>query len=115
MTSDLEAKRKLQIWRANTSTLLLNALKMKEGDREIHKKCVLDIVQDVFNALRRLSTSRENDLFDHILHLVKEALDLDKLISHGVAEIKWLYRPSMDVGHFDPDLMEPEPGQKKKK
>lgn len=82
LTSGFEVKRKFQIWRANTSTIILNALKMKEeGDREVHRIYISDTVSYALGALKPISKLRENDLNDHLLRLLNEALDLDKLIS----------------------------------
>ena len=67
-TSSLEAKRKFQRWRPSTSTLLLDVVKMNQGDNhEVHRECVKDKVQDVFEAFKPLSKSKDRDFFHHLL------------------------------------------------
>lgn len=109
LTSGLEAKRKFQIWRANTSTLLLDALEMEVlGDRRVARSYVLSRYPEIFRGLEPLSNLNGDDLKDRLLDLLNEALELDKLFSYQVAEVKWLYRSPKDLGQFDQDLMELE-------
>ncbi len=99
--TDLEAKRKFQMWRANTTTLLLDSMKSDQAnDHESHRKRIKDKVLDIYELLRPFSKSKGKDLRDQLFHLVDEALDLDKVISKQVAEVIW------DFGQFNQDSME---------
>lgn len=114
LISNLEAKRKFQMWKANTTTLLLDAIKAKQEDgHEAHRKCVEEIVQNIVEALRSISKSKDKDLRDQISHLIDEALDLDKLINSQVAEVTWLSDIRQNAERFNEDLMETEQGEKK--
>ena len=105
--TDLEAKRKIQMWRANTTTLLLDSMKSDQAnDHEPHRKWIKDKVLDIYELLRPFSKSKRKDLVDQLSHLVDEALDLDKVISKQVAEVIWDFGLQKGSGQFNQYLME---------
>lgn len=105
--TDLEAKRKLQMWRANTTTLLLDSMKSDQAnDHESHRKWIGNKVLDIYELLRPFSKSKRKDLIDQLSHLVDEALDLDKVISKQVAEVSWDFGLQKGSGQSNQDLME---------
>lgn len=105
--TDLEAKRKFQMWRANTTTLLLDSMKSDQAnDHESQRKWIKDKVLDIYELLRPFSKSKRKDLVDQLSQLVDEALDLDKVISKQVAEVIWDFGLEKGSGQFNQDLME---------
>lgn len=115
LTSNPEAKRKFQMWKANTTALLLEAFNAKQEDEhEVDRKCVQEVIQDIFESLRSISKSKDKDILrDQISRLIAEALDLDKLINSQVAEVTWVSDLRQNAGRFNEDLMETEQGEKR--
>lgn len=105
--TDLEAKRKFQMWRANTTNLLLDSMISDQAnDHESHRKWIMDKLIDIYELLRPFSKSKGKNLSDQLFHLVDEALDLDKVISKQVAEVIWNFGLETGSGQLNQDLME---------
>ncbi len=87
-----DAKRKFQMWRANTTGLLIDAEKSdRDEDHGAHRNINENKVKDLVQILRRVSKSSERDLDDQVSNIVSEALVIDKMISRQVAEVTWLF------------------------
>lgn len=104
--SDPEAKRKFQIWRANTTNLLLNSEKIDEGDdlRRLNEPLVKAICQ----SLSPFSKSKHQDLADVLFFIVQNAIDLDEMISMQLAEVIWYSDCENTSQHFRHDLQRGE-------
>lgn len=112
LSSGLEAKRKFQMWRANTTALLLDAKKLDlRKDHGAHQG-LNEKVEGICQSLRPFSKSKDNELIDQLFRIVNEALNLDMLISKQVAEIIWDSDLQRSSGHFDQDSMELWRGEK---
>ncbi|KAL8916995.1 MAG: hypothetical protein Q9172_006021 [Xanthocarpia lactea] len=86
----LEAIRKFQTWKANTTALLIDS--DEHGTHEkTHEKKVREMVQ----TLRHLTKASERDLENQIFNIVSEALLIDKLISRQVAEVTWQFHDDL--------------------
>lgn len=112
LASGLEAKRKFQMWRANTTTLLLDSKELEQRDNHGAPRRLNEKVESICESLRLFSKSRDKDLIDQLFRIVNEALNLDKLISKQVAEVIWDSDLHKDSGQFNQGLMEMWRGKK---
>lgn len=113
LASGLEAKRKFQMWKANTTTLLLDSKKLNQGNgREARRKLNENNLQDICKSLGPFSKSKDRELADQIFSIFNEALNLDKLISKQVAEVVWDFDPRKNSGQFNQDLAELNQGER---
>lgn len=111
--SDPDAKRKFQMWRANTTTLLLNSQKMDEGDGDRFLETLNEELHKVIcESLSPFSKSKYKDLADKVFFIVQNAINLDKMISMQIAEVSWYPDCENDTQHFSQDLMELQRGEK---
>ncbi|KAK0512136.1 hypothetical protein JMJ35_005264 [Cladonia borealis] len=84
-----EAKRKYQMWKANTSTLLVNALKLDREEGQDMSGTLKERAQDLCAQLAPLTKSKYRRFTAQIFDIIREALDLDQLLSKQVADIFW--------------------------
>ena len=80
------------MWKANTSTLLVDALKFdREEGQDIsgRLKEIKERAQGLCTQLVPLTELSSERLTAQILDIIKEALDLDQLLSKQVADIRW--------------------------
>lgn len=111
--SDPEAKRKFQMWRASTTTLLLNSIKMGQGDGDrIHRRFNEELDKVICESLSLFSKSKHKDLADKVFVIVHDAINLDKMISMQLAEVSWYSDCENNSQHFNQDLMELQRGEK---
>lgn len=103
LASDLEAKRKFQIWKANTTTLFLDSSGQRDG-HEASRKFIEGHVCYIYGLLKPLLKSNSDDLTTHLLNIINEALNLDKLICKQAAEVTW-DSTIKNSGQFDQDLV----------
>ncbi|KAL8863459.1 MAG: hypothetical protein Q9178_000140 [Gyalolechia marmorata] len=87
----LEAKRKFQTWKANTTTLLIDT----DDEHSTHRRNIDKIVREILQTLRHLSKASERDLDNQIFDIVSEALLIDKLINSQVAEVTWSFHDDL--------------------
>lgn len=106
LASGIEAKRKFQMWRASTTTLLLDAKKLDQRDDHGTHRGLNEKVESICESLRVFSKSKDKELIDQLFRIVNEALNLDKLISKQVAEVIWDSDLGKNSGQFNQDLME---------
>lgn len=111
--SDMEAMRRFQMWRATTTSLLLEAMKQDQGgDHGAHRRLNEDTVQYLRSLLGPFSRSKEKAFIEQLFKIVDEALSLDMLISQQAAEISWLCNAGNPARSFNPVLMELQRGEK---
>ena len=100
------------MWKANTSALLVDALKPDQEKGMIMSRKLHDRVQDLCTQLAPLTKSKYEGLETQIHEIIYEALDLDELFSKQVADIYW----TMGVGKpksFNEAIMELQQGEKR--
>ncbi|MCJ1268031.1 hypothetical protein MMC22_007917 [Lobaria immixta] len=112
LSSGLEAKRKFQMWRANTTGLLLDAKKLDPRDDHGAHQGLHEKVEGICQSLRPFSKSKDHELIDQLFRIINEALNLDTLISKQVAEIIWDSDLQRSSEQFDQDSMELWRGEK---
>ena len=110
---DQGAMRKFQTWKANTATLLTEALDRHGKTNEGARFALLDDeIDKICRFLDAFSESKYEDLEEQVSQIVDEACEMDIAISKQAAEVVWLQRRKQDSRLFDPELMELERGEK---
>ena len=107
-----EAKRRHQMWKANTSALLVDALKLDQGEGHDGSRKLRDKVHDLCMQLAPLTKSKYDGFETQISGIIDEALDLDQLLSKQVAEIYWTLGED-EPARFNEAIMEVQPGEKR--
>ena len=97
------------MWKANTSTLLVDALKL---DREDMSGTLIELVQELCAQLAPLTKSKHERIEKQMFEIIKEALDLDQLFSKQVAEIRWTFGAD-GPKRFDEASMELQQAEKR--
>ena len=77
------------MWKANTSALLVNALKTDPEKASCMSRNLREKTKDLCTLLAPLTRSKPEDVGTQISDITNEALDLDQLFSKQVAEIYW--------------------------
>lgn len=100
------------MWKANTSALLVDALKF-DGDRDdgIKNRKLKDKIRHLCGQLAPLTTSNPERIGAQMDEIIEKALDLDQLFSKQVAGISWVaarYKGRV----FDEEWMELQQGEK---
>lgn len=87
-----EAKRKFQMWKASTATLLLESETLDEssGHGSHRRPNERSLHDTICKLLSPFSKPKEKDFADQLFGILDEALNLDKLISKQAAEVIWL-------------------------
>ena len=79
-----------------------------EGDRRF----LDNEVKSICKYLILFSKSKDRDLNGQVFDIVKEAVELDKLISKQVAELQWLTLERNESRHLNAETMNVEQGKK---
>ena len=77
------------MWKANTSTLLVDVLKLDREEGQGISGRLKERAQGLCAQLAPLTKSRYENFTVQIFDIIKEALDLDQLFSKQVAQICW--------------------------
>lgn len=77
------------MWKANTSALLVDALKRDQENGQGIRRRLRDKIQHLCTQLAPLTKSKYEGFAAQLSEIIKEALDLDQLFSKQVAEIYW--------------------------
>ncbi|CAI6099255.1 unnamed protein product [Clonostachys chloroleuca] len=109
-----DANRKFHMWRANTSSLLLEATNQnpKEAASSVQKVCA-DHAKEMVKFVSPLSSSKLEAIEKQLVRLINQSLEIDKEISKQVAFITWKFIDKDSSLVFDPETMELEPGKRK--
>ena len=79
------------MWKANTSTLLVDALKLERGEGQDISGRLREGAQGLCAKLAPLTKSRYESLKAQMFAIIRQALDLDQLFSKQVADICWTF------------------------
>ncbi|KAI5921604.1 hypothetical protein F4810DRAFT_677812 [Camillea tinctor] len=111
--ADLEAERKVSLWRAVTTRLLLSKMdgKTQAKDTEVIDSFKNFLHLKIMKDLRLLIKGPVDNCIQDLKQLVDEAVNLDKLISQQASNIFWDYG---DEGwsNYDPTTMSMVGGEK---
>ena len=101
-----DARRRLQMWKANTSNLVLGA--MESGQEPfIGPEVFRDVsAKDLCNVMKPFSSSGGKQLTRELCTIIDEALELDMLVSRQAAEVLWLWPGTSKELRFDEGSME---------
>ena len=77
------------MWKANTSTLLVDALELDGEEGQDMGGKLTERAQRFCAELALLTKSKNESFTAQIFDIIKEALDLDQLFSKQVADIYW--------------------------
>ena len=109
-----EAKRKFQMWRANTSNLLIEAENLdEEDDHGARRTFNVRKIVEICNAIIPFSKSPYRDLEAHVSNIVSETLNLDKMISKQVGQISWSFDRGEEYQGSTADPIEQQRGGKR--
>ena len=84
------------MWKANTSALVVDALKLDREKGQLIRRTLRERVQELCKQLAPFTKSKYEEFEDQMFDIIIEALDLDQLFSKQVADILW------DFGAADP-------------
>ncbi|KAI1503189.1 hypothetical protein F5X99DRAFT_117615 [Biscogniauxia marginata] len=112
-STDVEAVRKLALWRAVTSRLLLEKMgsKGQSKDTEVLDSFKTFLQLKIMKDLRVLLKGPVEECHDELGRLIDEAVNLDKLISQQASNISWDFGDE-SWSSFDPDTMSSTSGEK---
>lgn len=100
------------MWKANTSALLVDALKFDREKGEGMSRRLQDKAQDLCTQLAPLTKSKYEGFVAQVFDIIKEALDLDQLFSKQVADLYWTGGGD-EPRRFNEELMELQQGEKR--
>ena len=106
-----ESLRRCNLWRANTSIVVLDALDSGSGDSQngVEARRCKRIADDLDSILIPFSGGDKKGLSTETFEIVQEAINLDKLFQKQAAKLKWIahpgYIPKTSMRH---ELMELE-------
>ncbi len=100
------------MWKANTSALVVDALKFDREKREGMSRRVQDKAKDICSQLAPLIKLKYEGFVAQVFDIIREALDLDQLFSKQVADIYWI-RGSDEPRRFNEEYMELQQGEKR--
>ncbi|OIW26649.1 hypothetical protein CONLIGDRAFT_620543 [Coniochaeta ligniaria NRRL 30616] len=108
-----DSERKYHMWRANTSTLLLEASAQVEAGASDHRRKFSNgHVRKIYNALSLLSASDSQSIADRLEDIINYSVDLDAQFNKQVAVVQWeTIKAPHSAWAFDPTWMEFERGQ----
>ncbi|KAI1638149.1 hypothetical protein F4809DRAFT_601445 [Biscogniauxia mediterranea] len=111
--ADIEAERKVSLWRAVTTRLLLSKMDMKgeAKDTEVIDSFKNFLHLKIMKDLRLLIKGPVDNCLQDLKQLVDEAVNLDKLISQQASNIFWDYGDET-WSNFDPTTMTMVGGEK---
>ena len=112
LADELEATRKYQMWKANTSALLEDALKYDEEREPGMSRKLQENVKKLCLQLAPLTKSNLETISPQMFKIIEEALDLDQLFSKQIAQVFWTTADSKGRD-FDEELMELHPGERR--
>ena len=102
------------MWKANTSALLVDALKRDQKKGQRSSRRIRDDIQDLCTQLAPLTKSKYEGIAAQLTDIIGEALDLDQLLSKQVADIHWILGAhGHEPGKFQEDIMELQQGEKR--
>ena len=99
------------MWKANTSGLLIDALKLDQEKGQGMSRKLRHRTQDLCTQLSPLTTSEYKGFATQLSDIISEALDLDQLFSKQVADMYW-HMGADDPGKFTEASMEMQQGEK---
>lgn len=106
---EIQAQRKFHTWKANTTTLVAEWMKLDEQEgRKEREGFAIDKAKEICRSLATFSTSKDRELFGDMSNIIAEALDLDLLLSKQVACVQWWYGAGEGTQRFDPESMDLE-------
>ena len=100
------------MWKANTSTLLVDALKLDREEGQDISGRLKESAHDLCAQLAPLTKSKYERFRAQIFDIIKEALDLDQLFSKQVADICWIFGADKPR-RFDEASMEVQQAEKR--
>ena len=100
------------MWKANTSALLVDALRSDQEKGQGMSRKLRDRTKDLCTQLAPLTRSKYEEVATQIFDIINEALDLDQLFSKQVAEIYWTIGAD-ELGFFREASMELQQGEKR--
>ena len=100
------------MWKANTSALLVDALKIDQEKGQGVSQKLQEGIKDLCTQLAPLTKSKYEEFAPQISDIINEALDLDQLFSKQVAEIYWTMGTD-EPGTFREASMELQLGEKR--
>ena len=100
------------MWKANTSALVVDALKLDREKGQLIRRTLRERVQELCKQLAPFTKSKYEEFEDQMFDIIIEALDLDQLFSKQVADIHWDFGAA-DPGGFNEADMELQQGEKR--
>ncbi|KAI0972384.1 hypothetical protein F4678DRAFT_460604 [Xylaria arbuscula] len=108
---DAQGQRKFHTWRANTASLLVEAMSFDEttvySDR---KQLIQRWSHHISQLLEPFRVSRRQDYWQGLEGIISSSLELDKEICKQIANFEWIIPEEVPCA-FVPNAMEVEPGQ----
>ncbi|KAB8272951.1 hypothetical protein BDV30DRAFT_211266 [Aspergillus minisclerotigenes] len=114
-SSKPEDIRKVQMWAASTTELVIEAHNLSQETRgfDEHPDLKKDkLAEDICDILEPYCCSHDSSLSRQLRHVLDNAIALDRDISRQVAQVKWEFPPKDDMVSFDPDTMKLREGEK---
>ncbi|KAF5866504.1 hypothetical protein ETB97_011389 [Aspergillus alliaceus] len=113
-SSKPEDIRKVQMWAATTTELVIEAHNLSQDARGIdeHPDLKKDkLVEDICDIIEPYCCSYDSSLLHQLRHILENAIALDTDISRQVAQVKWEFPTIDDMVSFDPDTMNLREGE----
>ncbi|OTA53094.1 hypothetical protein K449DRAFT_470197 [Hypoxylon sp. EC38] len=106
---EIQAQRKFHTWKANTTTLVAEWMKLDQQDgRREREGFAIDKAKEIYRYLAAFSASKDREVIGDMSNIITEALDLDLLLSKQVASVRWWYGAGEETQRFDPETMDLE-------
>ena len=100
------------MWKATTSTLLVDALKLDREEGQDLSRTLEDMAEELCTHLAPFIKSKYKSFRAQIFDIIREALDLDQLFSKQVAEICWTFGAD-EPRNFNEATMELQQAEKR--
>ncbi|KAE8391658.1 hypothetical protein BDV23DRAFT_182245 [Aspergillus alliaceus] len=114
-SSKPEDIRKVQMWAATATELVIEAHNLSQDTRGIDEHPGLKkdkLVEDICDIIEPYCCSYDSSLSHQLRYILENAIALDIDISRQVAQVKWEFPTIDDMVSFDPDTMNLREGEK---